>query len=717
MIHTENKNVAMVLVIIVAVIFTLLLVSDVDVRMATTTADDSILTHAEYNKNPHIFRDDFAAKSMSDPSLLSAMNFVPALAYEYLDVPPKMFYLPIVLLQNVLLALGIFLLSRHISKDIRYNLLAVGLYLLVLPQFKNIADYGGLLWMPYAGHLAQGLILIAISTFLSGRKNASICLLIISGFIHPMQTIQAIGLVAFLSIIPVVVRMWKDKVRNLKDVYVNVTSETDTIMYIVGLSLVVLLVVAYFSIGSSFSVEISGKDLTEKIAKNGHISPSFERISYSLAFMGAMALMLVYSIREGYYDRKQLTLLAGTTFLLVVYTGLHFLSIKFLVVDGMRFLGTRFSQIWLLMVLPYFAYMLFRRCREGVFIEIFAIVYVCLVQMKYGQPVPVALLALLAASFYVTPSLFSWAKFMNKYVIFVIVLSVNSVAFYYFAKIFISAQKSFPSLSLQGTTITLYVMFLASHSILRSIPHKFVSPLLKAISFLSALSFVYFALYLRIHTGTKYPDVGAVMIVLLIAVVSAFLISGTWKSTRLKLMQSYLMIVIPIAFTWQAFSNSYKDGIDHVTNKYYDYCQLQKWTQLHTKQSDVFVLLDGPSYYGWRGYTGRALLTKYVSSPYCYPKDGLDFRYRLYLFFKEQHKLGHATSSSIDFSVLKRLGFLALKDEFNVKYVVAKSSRKLDLEVAFVSNNYKLYRIPSERLSADTAASGPTQLKAGQVVP
>ncbi len=234
-------------------------------------------------------------------------------------------------------------------------------------------------------------------------------------------------------------------------------------------------------------------------------------------------------------------------------------------------------------------------------------------------------------------------------------------------------------------------MFFVSHPIVKNVfKFRFI---LKTIGFLSILALFYYAFYLRIHTGTKYHEVGVVMTLLFSAAFVSLVILSIRQFKSMDKIHYYLIFIIPIVFVTQAFYSAYKDGRIHTIGKYYDYYKLQEWTRLNTKKTDIFLLLDRPSYYGWRGYTGRALLTKNVSNAYYVPEKGAEFRHKLYLFFKEQSNIGNSTSSSICFKCLNHDGFFALREKFGVIYVVGKPLKGTNMNTVFSTNHYNIYEI------------------------
>ena len=115
--------------------------------------------------------------------------------------------------------------------------------------------------------------------------------------------------------------------------------------------------------------------------------------------------------------------------------------------SGMRFLGTRFSQLWLLILLPFVSFLFFKRISEGNFIETFLIIYICLVQTKYSQIIPVGLFISLAGAFYVGPNTLPAISFLKPKTRAAFSFFINVVSFVLLVNIFIRSQKSFPWLA------------------------------------------------------------------------------------------------------------------------------------------------------------------------------------------------------------------------------------------------------------------------------
>ena len=176
---------ALFLVIVLSFISITLHVGDFNIRFATIAGDDSFLAFANYDQNQERYNNDFEIQNIVIPGSKSLINSTAMSLSKNFNISTMLLAKIVVYLQSILLAIGIFLLSNHLLKNVKYSLLAVGLSFLSNPLNHNLADYGGLEWMPYMGLSSMAVGLISLLLYYIDKKNLSLLALILTGFIHP----------------------------------------------------------------------------------------------------------------------------------------------------------------------------------------------------------------------------------------------------------------------------------------------------------------------------------------------------------------------------------------------------------------------------------------------------------------------------------------------------------------------------------------------------
>lgn len=179
-----------------------------DAAMAQLHADDGPLVYAVALKDPALFAGDYQIgmpieKRVDVAIKATAMNWIPALAWKYLHIPPYPMTWLITLWQVLSIGLGVYLLSLTITKNRWVSGLAVTFAYSTALWGWDPANYGtGSNWnfVPYAAYLSFAPVLLAFVCLLRGREVAMLALLACGGLFHPNIALYACAIVGIASI-------------------------------------------------------------------------------------------------------------------------------------------------------------------------------------------------------------------------------------------------------------------------------------------------------------------------------------------------------------------------------------------------------------------------------------------------------------------------------------------------------------------------------------
>lgn len=161
------------------------------VQVARQDFDEGPTIAAYILKYPERYVRDIFAYNSNASAMGSVQNWLPALAFKYLNIAPEAIHLVWVVLQNVLIGLSVFYFAWAATAPLSVAWLSALAALTLRPWTWNLAIYGELLWMPYAGHLAAPLLIFGLAELLRGRWRASLLFLILTGWAHPSMGFYA----------------------------------------------------------------------------------------------------------------------------------------------------------------------------------------------------------------------------------------------------------------------------------------------------------------------------------------------------------------------------------------------------------------------------------------------------------------------------------------------------------------------------------------------
>ncbi len=171
-----------------------LFLGNFDIQVSRSSTDAGPVAIGHYAHAPDEFSQDAEMRMGYRMWLASMMHSMTVLLYEVFGVAPEATALVLVYAQYVLLGWAMYSLSLVLGVT-AWAAALTGLYVLSFdPQFFNLANYGGLMWMPYAGHLALPFLLFSFAALVSDRWKACLALLLTGGLVHSVLGVHAAGI-------------------------------------------------------------------------------------------------------------------------------------------------------------------------------------------------------------------------------------------------------------------------------------------------------------------------------------------------------------------------------------------------------------------------------------------------------------------------------------------------------------------------------------------
>lgn len=198
---------------VLAGISTYLLIGDLGVRLANTSTDDGLVSYSYFLKFPERFALDANLRNWAPAGLASMLNWLPALLFKYVGVPPEFFFGLFIYLQNILLALAMYRLAIVMTASRQSALIAAVFTLAFRPHWWNMGLFADLDWMPYGAWMALPFLIFAGAFALERRIALSAALLMIGGLIHPILGLFAGAMFgAYWSLLALSERSWRELV-------------------------------------------------------------------------------------------------------------------------------------------------------------------------------------------------------------------------------------------------------------------------------------------------------------------------------------------------------------------------------------------------------------------------------------------------------------------------------------------------------------------------
>jgi len=331
-------------------------------RMANLHQDDGPILFAHVFKNPSLFEGDFqvgAPLSLRTcfKVITSAIVWIPALLWRYLDVDPYVTTWTITFLQGTLLGLTAYVLTLTATRERHTAALAAVFAYAASPWHWNLANYGnGPDWafVPYPGNLVLPFIMLSFACLIRGHTLTTLLLLAISGLIHPTMG-------SYACVVAGIYWLWEGLRSHNRDV----------MRYLAGLALVGVITVlpGLFAQAMVPGDPLPHAEIIAGLSQNGHIVPwsgVSARWEYSWSTILKWLVLATLSWRwrvkfPGTVQRLWLAALMGASLL----TLSHVVGVVWQVPMLMNLIGSRSFQLPTLISLPLVVYYWLTHVRSG----------------------------------------------------------------------------------------------------------------------------------------------------------------------------------------------------------------------------------------------------------------------------------------------------------------------------------------------------------------
>jgi len=344
------------------VVYGLVGMRNFELRMANLNEDDGPILYAHVFKNPSLFEGDFqvgAPLSLRTcfKVITSAMVWIPALLWRYLDIDPYITTWIITFLQGTLLGLTVYVLTLAVTRERHTAVLAAVFVYVASPWHWNLANYGnGPDWafVPYPGNLALPFIMLSLICLFRGRTMIALLLLTISGLIHPTMGLYTCVIVGIY---------WLSE--GFQDRNLSV------VRLLVGLAVVGVITIlpGLFAQAMMPGDPLPHAEIIAGLSQNGHIVPwsgVSARWGYSWATVLKWLVLATLSWRwrakfPRNIQRLWLASLMGASLL----TLSHVVGVVWQVPTLMNLIGSRSFQVPTLISLPLVVYYWLAHIRSG----------------------------------------------------------------------------------------------------------------------------------------------------------------------------------------------------------------------------------------------------------------------------------------------------------------------------------------------------------------
>ncbi|MDD0852521.1 hypothetical protein HBN50_05395 [Halobacteriovorax sp. GB3] len=630
---SRYKNI--IFLFIFSLIFVIFLVGDFDIRFATIAGDDSFLAYSNYLKDSARFINDYEIQNNILPANASALNYLSTLIVLKFGISALAIAKVVIFLQSFLFFLATFLISKEIFKNDLTAYLAVFFSALANPTNQNLADYGGLEWMPYAGLFALPFIGFSLLFLLRERRNLALLFVIIGGFFHPSMGVYGIGIYGIYLLLT----------------FTSVKSFLrDCCALVAGLALFI----SWPLINASKGSEIAGSILKELVRSNGHINPGMSRIIPVILFLlGALILAFSYFYKKEVHKRFQNVYLS-TGIACCVFILIHILSVKFGVIPGMRLIGTRSTQLLSFISIPILILGIIRLSDEDLVAQFIGLL-ILLNASEFGSLVySVGIFGL--ALYFLPISQEKMPKLkIGQRLVSLFIMSVSFVKCFAYA---------IPDKKLQVVLLgLLFALILYS---------QFKSKYVKQV--LIGCSFSVFSLFLYSYSkGIEVIDFNSYLPLATLFLLSLFLF----------LFRKYKIVGLLPLFILFGLGRKYISGSNYIENKSKDFYQMQVWVNQNTDENEGFYIKDHPSYYGWRVIANRPVIKFKVGNPYFYTLKSYSYEESI-----KQITNGRKILELNNYELER------IKMKFGLNYIVISSEiNNLKYPVVYKNDSYKIIRI------------------------
>ncbi len=632
---------------------TYLLIGDIGVRLANTSSDDGLVAHAYFFAYPEIFARDAVWTGFAPAPLSSMVNWGPALALRYFGVPPIIFHVAVVYAQNVILGLAAYRIALIGANRSRAAGWLAALFVMTFrPHFWNLALYGDLDWMPYAGHASLALVLLGLSFSLQRRMAVSLLLLAAGGLCHPV-----IGLFGAAT----AGLYWLGLAMRERDLRSALRGTG-------GCIAVAVLAVAP-TIFLTFGIqEVPREEILRMLLRNGHTVPwansacGYCLIAFwtsILAISGICVLGATAVLASSATATRECRFLLGAALATAILgVAAHLLGYWVESVLLLRLIATRGTLVLAGVAIPLAVVCAWRHLQEGTWAQAAVAIYTLLAPSAPG--LAGAALALLPKPANDAPSLLrgrAWPRVLRLAPIF---LGYALVAF--------DASQRLPGLT---NLMTQRLMLDPPWS------SWFFQP--------------------------ASPASDRILGMALVGVVAGRMVLRYASRGLLRhLPISAGAIAIALAYVLIDFNAS--RGASATSGEARRYEEVQAWAREATAQDAAFIITDASIYYGWRNYTHRPVIaTWYVGGVYLFPVSVVPYNERLSAAFATSLQISLGEVGAV---LNTPVGYLDLYHRLNTDqlvsfgslmgadYVVRRAAwPQLGLPAAFRNESYVVYQL------------------------
>lgn len=172
--------------------FSLLLVGNLNVRLANVPTDDSIIVYAYINTTPQHWTNDGVAGHTALSTYSTMVNWTPWLLHKYGRIHVELSYAVLLIGQYIAFGWALYFFARAASASRIAAWMTVGAACAVKLWAINMGNWGDLMGTSsYSAYWSLALILVSGGLCLKERPAKCGALLMISSLIHPLMTLCA----------------------------------------------------------------------------------------------------------------------------------------------------------------------------------------------------------------------------------------------------------------------------------------------------------------------------------------------------------------------------------------------------------------------------------------------------------------------------------------------------------------------------------------------
>jgi hypothetical protein len=631
-----------------------------DLHMANMHQDDGPILFAHAFKDPSLFKGDFQVGAplqfrVSFRVATTAMNWIPALLWRYLDIDPYPTTWLITLLQGVLLGLTAYVLTLTVTRERTAGALAMVFAYIASPWHWSLANYGnGPKWTftPYPGNLVLPFIMLSFVCLIRERTPATLLLLMVAGLIHP-------AMVVYTCVVVGVYWLWEGICSQDWDVMVR---------RLMGLGLAgVITILPSLLVRLSISgAPLPHAEIIAGLRQNGHIVPwsgVSARWEYSWSTVLKWLVLAALSWRwRAEFPRSVQRLWSAAVLGASLLSLSHVVGVAWEIPTLMSLIGSRAFQIPTLVSLP-------------------LVIYYWLAHIRSGDWAGATLSILcLAIPLYAAEYGLIWLLIIG---LLLVDASQGHLSIWSF---------DLPRWGRHTLRVTAALVLVAWSASFLTIPLDQVpKPLLETLS------------QLTWGVMGAIPEQSERMELIVTIALLGLMIWGFGRSVRQNRSADYnalcfglislIIILCASKFLWKQWQVAENERVSNITK-----LDVQLWAREHTPPSSLFVThLDG-----WRTMSLRRKLSPFTRESYAYivPRQAKEHRDRLLAFYgisaqegRELRGSGVKQMERDRYWNFRESDFLRFASEFGATHLVLPDRYIQSLPLVYQNRDYIVYRL------------------------